>query len=1118
MSKIIDNDAVLLADALSEVLPHADRLDACVGYFNLRGWQSIAEAVKGIVPAQPGQPAVRLLVGMATHAEQELRDELKKVWGQQQEDSMSIELAVKLAEQSVDGFARQLTWGFPTKKDFVGLKRLVEDLKSGFLEVRFFAKHLLHAKLYVTHFGSGGLKTWRGVVGSSNWTNAGMKTQGELNLEETDEQLAKELADWFEARWDDVFTILVNELLIEAIETTFAASEQPEPRLIHLKMAYELSHEARLGLASEIAPQFVNELLEYQESAVKVALKMLEQRGLVVIGDVVGLGKTMVGSAIAASSSGSTLVICPKNLTKMWEGYFEKYHIPGRVLSLSTVIKELPEMRHYATVIVDESHRLRNRKSKSWEAVRDYIERGNSRVVLMTATMFNAYHHDISGQLGLKLSTDESLGVRPEKLIESLGELDVAKKTNGSLDTLAAFDQSEFNEDWQQLLGLFLIRRTRKFVENNFGIFDEEHQRYVMKYPNGAEYSFPKRVPEPLDYPGGPNDPGDRLASVENFDKMYELNYARYRLGAYLKAEVTAHGSPESEVIEDLKKSVNSHSGFIRTTALKRLTSSAQAFLLTLERMLFRAYVLEHAITNGLPIPVGSLSNSAYDVAEELDEDLENDEFVGVTNTEAPEVSNGFAGRLLTREEWLTRASAAYEALAHKQPKGLRWALPEWFNYESLLSDLQGDSEVMQSIIDEHGDWDPKHDTKLAALAELIQQLPEGKKALVFTEYKDTVDYLALHLSTLTSGKNIEAASGKSASPEVLARRFSPKSNEALGGLPQGETELDVLLSTDVLSEGQNLQDADLVINWDLPWTIIKVIQRAGRVDRVGQKSPTIRVMSFRPQEGVENLIQLRSRLAGRLKDNAEIFGAGEKFFDDDGVVDDDAIAGLFNGTQRLDLDEGDVDYPSFALEIWKSASVDEQSAARRLRDSSFSTKEANELHPRGTLGYFETHLGYHVLVSKQGETTKTMNPINALKATATDPGVSALEPDEAFFDDLEAIVKNAFSEKAHENHLVVHKGIRKRLYDALLFAYDKGDLDQHRRVAVKELIDEMVESPILDSAMEFVLTVLRESKNFRQNLDFLDALLDRHSDKKLVKKTSGTGNTSRLFCAMGFR
>ena len=1116
MSRIVDNQKIELASALSDVLPFARRLDACVGYFNLRGWKRIADSVKAMEDPVSDGPRVRLLIGMALAADQELHSEMRRMWSSRGPEVPTLERATDLARRAVEKFADQLVWAAPSASDEVSLRELMEDLESGLVEIRFYSRQLLHAKLYVVHQGEGPVRTWRGVVGSSNLTNAGLKGQGELNLEETDHQLTGELADWFEEKWEDQFSVDVSQWLVDVLRQSWAAPEQPNPYLVHLKMAYELSQEARSGLATDIPPEFAKVLLEYQANAVKVANKMLEQRGLVVIGDVVGLGKTMVGSAIAASQPGSTLVLCPKNLVSMWEGYFHRFDIPGRVISLSMARKELPEMRHYGLVIVDESHRLRNHKTKTWKAVKEYIERGDSHVVLMTATMYNAYYSDIAGQLALKLDLDESLGLRPEELIETLGEIAVADKTNGQLDTLGAFTQSPYNEDWQKLLGLFLIRRTRKFVEENFGEWRESEDRFVMKYPDGTEYSFPKRKAKPLTYEGGPNDPGDRLASAENFDAMADLTYARYRLGKYLKPEISVQGQPIEDLVSDLKKSVNSHSGFIRTTALKRLTSSAHAFLLTLDRMLLRSYVLAHALEHGLPLPVGTLSNSAYEIddTESDDEDFGDIEDVALREVNS---TSGFGGLVNSEEEWRALGAQTYDHLATKNPPGLRWANSEWFDSESLLSDVESDAEVMRKIIAEHGAWDPAADTKLTALAGFVNGLPSGKKVLVFSEYKDTIAYINTHLSALVEGRIIEMVSGSSASPELIARRFAPFSNAELGGLPEGTDEIDVLLATDVLSEGQNLQDADTIINWDLPWTIIPMIQRAGRVDRVGQKAREISVLSFMPHDGLENVLALRKRLVERLRNNAQIFGAGDRFFPDDEIVDDVTICGLFDGTAELDHDEGDVDYPSFALGIWNVATEEDKKKILAMQDSRYSTMASNSFHSPGTLTYCITSTGYNVLVSHRGSKSTTLSPISALRATSCSPDIVALERRASFFDELEAGLKHVFAEGKENHFLAVNKGLRKRLYDALIKARDALEGEDSLRNGIGHLVDALVASPILGSATPTVLSILKSSKNLTQGIEGIDHLLEMYKEGKLFKPLMENDGDVRLVCAMGF-
>jgi superfamily II DNA or RNA helicase len=844
---------------------------------------------------------------------------------------------------------------------------------------------------------------------------------------------------------------------------------------------------------------------------------MLDQRGLVVIGDVVGLGKTMVGSAVAASQPGSTLVICPKNLVAMWEGYFHRFDIPGRVMSISTARRDLPEMRHYGTVIIDESHRLRNKGTKSWDAVKEYIDRGNSKVILMTATMYNAYYSDIAGQLALKLDFDESLGLRPESLIEEIGAVELAKKTGGQLDTLRAFSKSEHNEDWQQLLGIFLIRRTRKFVEENFGVWNNNRSCYEMEYPDGSKYRFPKRVPKPLPYHGGPDDPGDKLASPENFDAMAELTYARYRLGSYLRSSVPQLEGDDALLIEDLKRSVNSYSGFIRTTALKRLTSSAQAFLMTLDRMLLRSHVLAHALEEGLALPVGTLSNSAYELG---DEGLSDDEdFQEIEDGEAQTSSliSGYAGSVRSAAEWKQVAASTYQHLELKRPLGLRWAEPSWFEAESLLSAVQSDIHVMQAIITEHGNWDPASDSKLAALADFLNARELGQKVLVFSEYKDTIDYIFSHLPAMVPGRVIDTVTGQSNQPGQIARRFAPVANQALGGLPAGESEIEILLATDVLSEGQNLQDADTVINWDLPWTIIPMIQRAGRVDRIGQSAPEISVLSFRPQEGVENVLKLYKRLGNRLRDNAEIFGAGDTFFDDDGVVDQDFIAALFNGTANLELDEGDVDYPSFALGIWNAASEADKATVLSMQDARYSTMLENPLHTLGTMAYCVTHRGYNVIVSQLGERLIHLSPLAALRATSVSPNVGALPRRSEFFAELQSGLEYAFGDSRDKHFLALNKGLRKRFYEALVHARDSLADEKSLRSGIEQMVEALVVSPLMDSAQHAVLAILKATKNLSNGVEGIDQLLDLHRDDQLFKKLVDSENDLRLVCAMGF-
>jgi len=211
----------------------------------------------------------------------------------------------------------------------------------------------------------------------------------------------------------------------------------------------------------------------------------------------------------------------------------------------------------------------------------------------------------------------------------------------------------------------------------------------------------------------------------------------------------------------------------------------------------------------------------------------------------------------------------------------------------------------------------------------LASQKHGKEKLLVFTQFADTARYLKTQLAA-RGIKQLEEATGQSADPTHLAWRFSPVSNEKRDAV-KAPDELRVLIATDVLSEGQNLQDAHIIVNYDLPWAIIRLIQRAGRVDRIGQQSDKILCYSFVPADGVERLIKLRSRVRQRLIENKEVVGSDETFFDDD--KDDDLIRDLYTEKNGILDDDGDteVDLASYAYQIWKNATDADPSLVAKI-------------------------------------------------------------------------------------------------------------------------------------------------------------------------------------------
>ena len=243
-------------------------------------------------------------------------------------------------------------------------------------------------------------------------------------------------------------------------------------------------------------------------------------------------------------------------------------------------------------------------------------------------------------------------------------------------------------------------------------------------------------------------------------------------------------------------------------------------------------------------------------------------------------------------------------------------------------------------------------------LINLISDKHKNDKVLIFTQYADTARYLYEQLQAHNI-QDVACATGGSENPTLLASRFSPVSNEYQFG---NDKETRVLIATDVLSEGQNLQDSHIIINFDLPWAIIKLIQRAGRVDRIGQKSEEILCYNFLPAEGVEKILLLRGRLKIRLKQNAEVVGTDERFFDDEDSI---KLKDLYNeNSQVLDEeDSNDIDLSSYAYQIWQNA-IEENAELKdiipNLPDIVYSTKKA--IDKKGVIVYTQTAYGNDIL------------------------------------------------------------------------------------------------------------------------------------------------------------
>ena len=545
--------------------------------------------------------------------------------------------------------------------------------------------------------------------------------------------------------------------------------------------------------------------------------------------------------------------------------------------------------------------------------------------------------------------------------------------------------------------------------------------------------------------------------------------------------------------------------------------AATHAFLLSVERHVLRNFIFLHAIANGLPLPIGTTDAGLLD-AHSFDEDA--DAAIGdVFDTEDDEENgdSGGATRLRTKEDFRRRAAEIYALYANRYKRRFRWLASHHF-VAILARDLATDATTLRNLLVQFGEWQAVEDAKLRALEEvLVSEHPE-RKVLVFTQFADTVRYLENELQARGLSQ-MAAVTGDTANPTLLAWRFSPRSNEK-GDRISAEEELRVLIATDVLSEGQNLQDCAIVVNYDLPWAIIRLIQRAGRVDRIGQQANDILCYSFLPADGIERLIRLRSRVRTRLHENAEVVGTDEAFFEDEGKQ---TVLDLYNEKAGiLDSDDDtDVDLSSYAYQIWRNATETDPSLKKKIEDLPpvvYSSKahEKKVVRPEGALVYLRTAQGHDALawIDRHGNSV-TESQFEILCAAECPPDTPALPRHDTHHDLVRRAAEHiAREEKQVGGQLGRPSGARFRTYERL-----KNHAEQVRGTlfdseSLRRAIDDIYRYPLRQTAVDTLNRQLRSGISDETLAQLVIAL--RNEDRLCLVHEEDERQEPQIICSMG--
>ena len=1136
-SKIFDNINQKLVDALLKTLENAQRADFCIGFFRLSGWGQVADSVDHF--AGGDGECCRVLIGMSESLDQELRRWRRQV--RKGTDEIDLSRAAQLKARIAWEFRRQLVGMAPSNSDEVALRKLCQQIQDGKVQVRLHLSYELHAKLYLA-FRNDPDNPVTAYLGSSNLTMSGLRAQGELNTKITDDLDTEKLDVWFDERWNDEHSYPISDEIVAALTESWAGAGR-RPYHIYLKMAYHLAEEARAGLNEFSLPHdFRGRLFPFQEAAVKIAARHLNERGGVLLGDVVGLGKTMMASVLIRIFRDDfnlrPVIVCPKNLVPMWAQYNETWDLGAKIIPFSMAHKEFPLLpARYKLIVIDESHTLRNPEGQRYKAIADYVHafgEKECKVVLLSATPYNKSYLDLSAQLRLFVPDDRDLGVRPDVYLRAGGE-DELLRAQVQPRTLRAFEFSSHADDWRELMRRFMVRRTRSFIKQHYATFDPARNRYYLELADTTRFFFPDRVPRTVSVvTTDADDPYRKLYDTPVVEAIGNLTLPRYGLANYLKRNAPQMASPtEIPLLSNLSRAGKRLMGFCRTNLFKRLESGGAVFLQSLDRHILRNAIVLHAITTGLPIPIGA--QTADLLSQESDEDADGahvqegsaEEEATSTATIAPAADR----YSYSAEAYQRRAAHLYTQYAGPLKSRFRWIAPSLFT-PTLKTDVRADNDALRAILQSHGTWNPATDMKLARLIDLVRSL-DGKKVLIFTQFADTVDYLVTQLQAAGIAR-VAGVTGQSENPTELAHRFSPVSNMVTSTILL-DNPISVLVATDVLSEGQNLQDCDQVVNFDLPWAIIRLIQRAGRVDRIGQISDTVTCYTFLPADGIEAIIRLRARVRQRLQENGEVVGTDEQFFEEgDQQQEQRLLQNLYTETAgALDDDEDrEVDLASYAYQIWRNATAANPGlkkiiedmpsvvySARRLTDPTAVMKSLPFQAPTGVLVYLKSPSGTDSLtwIDTHG-TSVTQSQYAILRAAectlATDPAPRA--------DNHHDLVRTAFDmveeREALGGGLGSPRGARYRLYDKLTAYrdYQAAKEPLFLSAELERTINDIYRYPLRQAAADAMNRQLRSGASAEQLADLAKALRDENKLCFIQDSADDLPDEPQIVCSLG--
>ena len=882
-----------LLTRLRQMLSSAARADIAVGYFFMSGFGQVADDLARL-------RKTRVLIGRADQPTLEA-----VAAGLRQADALRSQLDADqaiprsrrqaIADEAVSGVARSVAAMPQTDASQGAVEKMRQLVASGLMEVRAYPRGFLHAKAYLCWYDSHA-EPGAAIVGSSNFTLAGFTGNTELNVRVTGDDEMATLKDWFENLWVD--SVDVSKQIEQSLAVSWAV-KQYTPYAVYLKALYEL-YGQDLGSDEPLPLEPVRgvELANFQLDAVRRGLDMIRNYGGCYVADVVGLGKTYIGAELLRQlrqsypNDGPPLIVCPSGLVDTWRQVNEQYGLGAEVLSQSRIapppdlvfdpeteqyeevagsahgVYLTDEYRYRGPVLVDEAHNFRNDVNRS-RGLRDYLERGDHKVILLSATPQNLGPRDIYRQVRLFLDEiDHGLPLEPQGLEAYFNSVmrwqEYGREIDAHKEVYAEYLKSGEQPpgppqrpdapraDIAQVLTPIFIRRRRKDIADLYG---------DTATINGEPVAFPTPKLSNLEYRL------DRVyAKAGDFTDLL-ARLGRHQAVRYNPTEYLKPGQKKSRQYAGLFRARGRIAGMIRHLLFKRLESSIPAFRSTLESLARSNRSFKAALETGY-VPVGSVA----------------------TNLLAGQSFNADEALAILQQEEARRNGRFHYPAAD-------------FDVARWTRDLDADHAMLNDLISRIADIGPQDDDKLACLREFLNGCAD-EKVLIFSEAETTVDYLFEQLNPDGKDGAIAKLSGSNRDQRAgIVRRFAPRANLQGAGQPQNG-EIRLLLATDVVSEGQNMQDCARVLNYDLHWNPVRLIQRFGRVDRIGSSHDEIHLHNMLPDAELDENLGLTGKLSDRIQAFHDLIGLDNKVLSEEEQLNAQGVGVIYDDRELPELDD----------------------------------------------------------------------------------------------------------------------------------------------------------------------------------------------------------------------